>query len=505
LNKLLKNIITISLLSISSLSAMEIKELKEIPKSIERDFYIWQFLKNSNTTKEEAIKASKLIFRVNGKLNSAFQAKTGLKLPKKVYTPHKKYVNQYNILFKKIKHSKDFFNAWQNLSAKNQLIFFNLAGRLNRKLLNKKLDKSNYNNLTKFYAINEFIKRSFKENLSNIKETILTTKPIPNNKITYKNLLKIGFENMKMHQEKLASYFFYNAAFKAKDRFYGDKALFWLYMATKDNKYLNKVANSYDYDIYKLIALDFLNKPYPKPKTEALNSNLKPNIDITNPIDWARLKRKIFSSNINLYNLAKKFASTETMAYYYYILYKASRYKEQYFPIPYKEILKKYPTDRQALLLAIARQESHFIPASISSSFAVGMMQFMPFLVKHIAKQRKENIKLEDMFNPRLSLEYANTHLNYLNKHLYNPLFVAYAYNAGIGYTRRLIRKDIFKKGDYEPYLSMELVNNEQANHYGKKVLANYVIYKMLLGSPIKITKIINELTNPKLTDNFRK
>jgi len=51
----------------------------------------------------------------------------------------------------------------------------------------------------------------------------------------------------------------------------------------------------------------------------------------------------------------------------------------------------------------------------------------------------------------------------------------------------------------------MELVNNEQANHYGKKVLANYVIYKMLLGSPIKITTIINELTNPKLTDNFRK
>jgi len=103
-------------------------------------------------------------------------------------------------LFKDI---QDFFNAWQNLSAKNQLIFFNLAGRLNRKLLNKKLDKSNYNNLTKFYAINEFIKRSFKENLSNIKETILTTKPIPTNKITYKNLLKIGFENMKMHQEKI--------------------------------------------------------------------------------------------------------------------------------------------------------------------------------------------------------------------------------------------------------------------------------------------------------------
>jgi len=505
LKNLLKNIITISLLSISTVSAIEIKELKEIPKSIERDFYIWQFLQDNHTTKEEAIEASKLIFRVNGKLNRAFEVKTGLHLPKKVYTPHKSHIEQYNILFQKIRQSKDFFSEWQKLSAKNQLIFFNLAGRTNRKLLNKKIDKTNYNNLTKHYAINEFIERSFKEDLSNIKETILNTKPITNNKITYKNLLKIGFENMRLHQEKLASYFFYNAAYKTKDRFHGDRALFWLYMATKDKKYLNKVANSYDYDIYKLIALDFLNKPYPKPKTEPLNPNLKPNIDITNPIEWAKLKRKIFSNNINLYNLAKKFASTETMAYYYYILYKASRYKNQYFPIPYKEILKKYPTDRQALLLAIARQESHFIPASISSSFAVGMMQFMPFLVKHIAKQRKENIKLEDMFNPRLSLEYANTHLNYLNKHLYNPLFVAYAYNAGIGYTRKLIRQNIFKKGDYEPYLSIELVGNEQANYYGKRVLANYVLYKMLLGSPIKITKIIDELTNPELTDRFRK
>jgi len=67
-----------------------------------------------------------------------------------------------------------------------------------------------------------------------------------------------------------------------------------------------------------------------------------------------------------------------------------------------------------------------------------------------------------------------------------------------------MIRKDIFKKGPYEPYLSLELVDNEQANHYGKKVLANYVIYKMLLGSPVRITKIINELTNPALTDRFR-
>ena len=504
MNKLLKKIITISVLSLSSLSAITINELNDIPKSIERDFYIWKFLKDPSTTKEQALQVSKMIFRVNGKLNRSFKAKTGLELPKRVYTPHKKDVGRYKELMQKMKLGDSLFEEWTKLSPKDKLLFFNLAGKANRKLLNKKLDTTSYNELTKYYAINEFIERTFKENLSNIKEMILSSKPVADNKITYKNLLKMGFEDLKQNRAKDASYFFYNAAYKAKDRFAGDRALFWLYMATKDTKYLNKVANSYDYDIYKLIALDFLNKPYPKPKEESLNSNLKPTINISSPIEWAKLKKKIFSKNTNLYELAKHFKSPETIAYYYYILYKASRYKHQYFPIPYKEILSSYPVDRQALLLAIARQESHFIPAAISSSFAVGMMQFMPFLVKHIAKVRHENIKLDDMFNPRVSLAYANTHLDYLNKHLYNPLFVAYAYNAGIGYTRRMIRKDIFKKGPYEPYLSLELVDNEQANHYGKKVLANYVIYKMLLGSPVKITKIINELTNPALTDRFR-
>jgi soluble lytic murein transglycosylase len=108
------------------------------------------------------------------------------------------------------------------------------------------------------------------------------------------------------------------------------------------------------------------------------------------------------------------------------------------------------------------------------------------------------------MFNPRISIKFANTHLDYLNKHLYHPLFVAYAYNAGIGYTRRLIRKNIFKKGLYEPYISLEMVDNEQARYYGKRVLGNYVIYRKLLGSPIKITTLLNWLDKPELTDRFR-
>jgi len=123
LNKLLKKIITISVLSLSSLSAITINELNDIPKSIERDFYIWKFLKDPSTTKEQALQVSKMIFRVNGKLNRSFKAKTGLELPKRVYTPHKKDVGRYKELMQKMKLGDSLFEEWTKLSPKDKLLF----------------------------------------------------------------------------------------------------------------------------------------------------------------------------------------------------------------------------------------------------------------------------------------------------------------------------------------------------------------------------------------------
>ncbi len=500
---ILKNITyTIAIFS-TSLYSLTLDELRSMPKSVERDFYIWKFLKEPTTTKEMAIKASSLIYHVNSKLDSAYYKKSGLHLPKRVYGPTKADVTKYKKLISLLHKSGNFYKAWLNLNNKDKLALFTLAGTQNRRLLDKKINISIYHAFQRDKKVNQFIYRAFKENLTNLKEVILNTKPIRGNKITYKNLMKIGYKNLLSGNALKASWFFSAARYKAINRFYADNALFWQYMATKNRAFLIKLANSYDYNIYKLIALDILNKPYPTPPTLKLK-NTKANIDITDPIAWARLKQKIFSNRYNLFNLAKHYNSVTTSAYYYYIMNKAYKDTKQYFPIPYKDVLSNYPINRQALILAIARQESRFIPASISSSFAVGMMQFMPFLVKHVAKERGESVRLEDMFNPRVSIRFANTHLDYLNKHLYHPLFVAYAYNAGIGYTRRLIRKNIFKSGAYEPYISLEMVDNDQARYYGKRVLGNYVIYKKLLGSPVKVTNLLNQLDKPHLTDRFR-
>jgi len=135
----------------------------------------------------------------------------------------------------------------------------------------------------------------------------------------------------------------------------------------------------------------------------------------------------------------------------------------------------------------------------------LGMMQFMPFLIKHVAKEKGERIDYDDIFQPEKAIEYADFHLDYLNKYLYHPLFVAYAYNGGIGFTKRLIRqKNYFRKGPFEPYLSMEKMTNVEAREYGKRVLTNYVVYMNKLGKPMRLLPFMQILTEPQLTDRFR-
>jgi soluble lytic murein transglycosylase len=217
------------------------------------------------------------------------------------------------------------------------------------------------------------------------------------------------------------------------------------------------------------------------------------------------MKAKMNIPNADLDDLAEDCESQATIGMHTYLKAKACNYRKSYFPMPYRETMKKFPKERQALIYAIARQESRFIPASVSRSFALGMMQFMPFLIEHIAKKKGEHIDLDMMFSPYKAIEYADFHLNYLNKYLFHPLFVAYAYNGGIGFTKRLIKqKDYFRKGSFEPYLSMEKMTNVEAREYGKRVLTNYVIYLNKLGISTRILPLLNILTNPAKTDRFR-
>lgn len=391
-----------------------------MPKSIEKDYYIWRLLLQKNTTRTEAKSIISETSHLNKKLRTAYKKKTGL-----------------NATLPSGKRNQSKHNKWRILANAN---------------------------------------KSFNH----------------------------GLILMKKAKAKQASGFFDMARRLYTKRQDIDKTLFWLYLSTKDPRYIKALKKSNDLNIYTLMAADAMRTRYPKTITKALRIN-KANLDIKDPIAWAKIKHLI-KSGYNLSDLAEQYKSQESIGIYTYLKEKASHFKESYFPMPYRSVMKNMPKKRQALIYAIARQESRFVPASVSRSFALGMMQFMPFLIKHVAKQKGETIDLDEIFNPYKAIDYANYHLDYLSKYLHHPLFIAYAYNAGIGFTRHYIKSPKhFRKGHYEPYMSMEIMKNSEAREYGKKVLANYIIYLNKLGVKTRIFPLLEILATPEKTDKFRK
>ncbi len=395
-----------------------------MPLSVEKDYYIWRFLKQKRTTKSEAIAIIGDAKYLNKKLKTAYKKKTGrtASIPKRKPGPTRSTTD------------------WKRRSNGNK-------------------------------SFSYAIKMVERNNLS-----------------------------------KAAQHF--NAAYRQyENRWEKDKCLFWLYKVTKKSSYLDTLKNSYHINMYTLLAADITKGKYPKSiVTPRISKDSLYRIDETNPIHWAEIKDKMNLPSTDLEDLADMCESKATVGMHTYLKAKACNYRKSYFPFPYRRIMKKFSKERQALIYAIARQESRFVPASVSRSFALGMMQFMPFLIDHVAKEKGEHMDYDQIFHPRKAIEYADFHLDYLNKWLYHPLFVAYAYNGGIGFTKKLIRKkNYFRRGAFEPYLSMEKMTNVEAREYGKRVLTNYVIYLNKLGKPTRLLPYMKTLTNPAKTDRFRK
>jgi soluble lytic murein transglycosylase len=504
------------LLLLAPLSARTLSyaTLHAMPKSVEKDYYLWRYFITAKCTKSDAKKLINEAKYVNGKLAKAYRKKTGKRAPRRRSSRRSKPLTaaQKKEIQRKKKVTLSLFKqanpwaTWHTLPPDMQVYAFNHAGKAGRKALDHTISPKLYAQLTTQKGFNGSIRRIRHERLPKWSNALLHP-PAKKHRLTHNTLLRLGFNGLYRGKPKTAEMYFRLASQKSKKREEVDQALFWAYMSRQNKRFLHKLTRSYDINIYTLLARDILHQKYPKTITPKLPSGHSSGSKISDPIHWAKLKRKIFDKKTNKKALAKQYRSEEAVGYYTYILSKASHDTEQYFPMPYRDLLAKLPKSRQAILYAIARQESRFVPASISTSYALGMMQIMPFLVRHLAKQRQEKVNYDAMFNPRKALIYANKHMNYLTKWLKHPLFIAYAYNAGIGYTRRLIRKKhLFNgKGAYEPYLSLELLDNDQARHYGKHVLTNYVIYMNKLGTPLRMIDLLRFIHRPEKTDNFRK
>ena len=518
------------------------EEIKDEPKGLAKDYYFYRLLTEGNYTKEQAQILNKDVFRRAGVLAKKLAEilppkrvkgncdgvsvknildanvtcqKQRLRVPfmmkLKKETRQKladKFKDSDPLLYRRLsslneKHPEDEFAKFNDTDA--FLVYFNQSSHKDKfdkifdaNFINLLAAKKDFHVLANNLIIDKKYAK-FRKNFLSIKETELAGK----------DAFMLGINAVLLNSPKDAMRFFARAeaAFERQDR--KDNAVFWLYLLSKDRSYLDKLNQSRDVNIYTLYANELtgaspaVNIVTPTPTKEKVAD-----YDIKDPFLWQKTFKMI--KEMSAQDAAKHsetFNTKETLGQYAYLMEKSSGYKDSYFVMPFVDELEDVNATRKALLYAIGRQESRFIPAVISTSYALGMMQFMPFLANHIGKKELAipNFDQDDMFDPRLALKFADHHLNYLEKYLYHPLFVAYAYNGGIGFTKKMLQRgDLFNEGEYEPFLSMELVPFAESRDYGKKVLANYVIYLRLLRSSTSISTLFESLKTPSLTDKFR-
>ena len=458
------------------------KELISKPKSIEKDFYIYLYLKNHNLSKKDAKKLFKNIKHLNKKLKDEFK-KYGIQKTKPK-TTYQKPKFCYSI--------EDFI---KQPPLKFLKVFYHLSSWHIQKYLNSPIPKTYMQKLAKDKRFNTFVKKVLSSNANNLKTSlkgIKSTHP--------KAEASFYLAMLNLDDKDLAIFYLKQVRKNAVSQFKKDRATLWLYLVSKEKKYLKQLVTSPELNIYSLYAYENLQKTFKNITTTFNPKKEKPNFKVLNPLSWAKTRVKTYKK-IKHYTykqkvkyLKKHFQTKESEPHLAYFLKDIK--PNNYFLFYHNEYLQDYSKDRKALILAIARQESEFIPTAISPSFALGLMQFMPFLVTHTAKKLGyKNFKYEDIFKPKVAYEFANDHLDFLQNRLYHPLLVAYAYNGGIGYTRRnILKKSYFKINEYEPFYSLEMITPQEPMHYAKKVLANYVVYCNLLGVPITVTELLERL-----------
>ena len=519
------------------------EEIKDEPKGLAKDYYFYRLLTEGDYTKEQAQILNKDVFRRAGVLAKKLAEilppkkaksecdgvsaknildanvtcqKQRLRVPfmmkLKKETRQKladKFKDSDPLLYRRLnalneKHPEDEFAKFNDTDA--FLVYFNQSSHKDKfdkifdaNFINLLAAKKEFHVLANDLIIDKKLAK-FRQNFLAIKETELAGK----------DAFMLGINAVLLNSPKDAARFFTRAeaAFERQDR--KDNAVFWLYLLSKDRSYLEKLNQSRDVNIYSLYANELTGaSPAANIVTPTPTKEKVADYDIKDPFLWQKTFKMI--KEMSAQDAAKHsetFNTKETLGQYAYLMEKASGYKDSYFVTPFVDELEDVNATRKALLYAIGRQESRFIPAVISTSYALGMMQFMPILANHIGKKELAipNFDQDDMFDPRLALKFADHHLNYLEKYLYHPLFVAYAYNGGIGFTKKMLQRgDLFNEGEYEPFLSMELVPFAESRDYGKKVLANYVIYLRLLRSSTSISTLFESLKTPSLTDKFRK
>ncbi len=159
------------------------------------------------------------------------------------------------------------------------------------------------------------------------------------------------------------------------------------------------------------------------------------------------------------------------------------------YPVP--KFIAEFTVD-QALVWAIARQESGFNPLAKSRANAAGLMQIMPSTASFI--MRKRSYRSRDrhlLLNPVINLEIGQRYIRHL---LEEPVIdgslvkLLAAYNGGPGNLSKWLRKVDHQD---DPFLLIESIPSRETRSYIKSVVTNLAMYRMQFGQSAPALKAL--------------
>ena len=284
--------------------------------------------------------------------------------------------------------SNDPFNALINSDTNRfSRIFFDTGSDYRVSTLNKIMNPEFINKISKEKDFERFLRYVVHDDkLKNLQKSLISLKD--DKSLAPHLLFSLGINAVNNNDISSAYNFFYNAYNRSYLKVDKDKTLFWMYLVTQNNSFLVELSKSWDSSIYTLYAKELLDVKIDNIVYNIDLKNEKTSYDIYDAFKWMDVvedtKKNLDDAKLSkYYNL---FTDETTLAHYAFVLQRYNKYQVQYFITPFRDIVKDYDIYKQVLLYSIARQESLFIPSSISFSSAQGVMQIMPFLSLDIAK-----------------------------------------------------------------------------------------------------------------------
>ena len=167
------------------------------------------------------------------------------------------------------------------------------------------------------------------------------------------------------------------------------------------------------------------------------------------------------------------------------------------YPRPWSDLVasasKESGVDK-ALIFAVMREESAFVPSIESRANAIGLMQLILPTAKAMGAKLKMDVTPDSLRNPDVNIRLGAAYLSELLSNLKEPIYAIPGYNAGLGAIRKWLKAHPGVPADE----FVEEIGAEETRDYARKVFESYAAYRLLWGEGAHVKMALPPLERPK-------